>query len=351
MRSPSADLAWREAVRHSEHFYCWMLHQPRVATLVDEGRAPWHARLRRSIGRAHVRDVDRTTRELQQWLRRHEVPSLELLLIQGRPTIHQLVWIEAPFQWSDVADERRQLEHNSDARSTFSTRLDSGDDGTEICGSFSPRHCTCSSANVELSGVRSQYILGTVAEESSNQIEIRPLAIADRLLGTLRDPRAEVERQQVFPRQVDQFAAIDFDDDVTLDDLKQLARVPEEEIKRTLAALVGEPVVPKDWGGEQMDLWTTRLLVDGRQTSAAFLLKGKSAFRPMTIDVLGRRGDQIDRMADTAAELLVLQHCHEVTPRVVSMLRAYASDYRNPRRYLVIDGFDTFRILRAAGRL
>lgn len=349
MRPPSADLSWREAVRHSEHFYCWMLHQPRVATLVDEDRAPWHARLRRSIGRAHVSEVNRMARELQQWLRRHEVPSLELLLIQGQPTTREFVWIEAPFQWSDVADERRHLEHNSDVRSTFSTHLDIGDGRIEVCGSFSPRHCTCSSANVELAGVRSQYIVGTVAAETAHRVEIRPLAIADRLLGTLRNPWAEVERQEVFPRQVDQFAAIDFDDDVTYDDLERLSRVPEEEVKRALAALLGESVIPKDWGGEQMDLWTTRLLVDGRQTSAAFLLKGMSAFRPMTIDVLGRRGDQIDRMADTAAELLVLQHCHEVTPRVVSMLRAYASDYRNPRRYLIIDGFDTFRILKSVG--
>jgi hypothetical protein len=63
--------------------------------------------------------------------------------------------------------------------------------------------------------------------------------------------------------------------------------------------------------------------------------------------MLGKNGDQLERLARTAADILVLQHCHEVTPAVISTLRAHASDYRNPRRYLVIDGYDTLRIIRA----
>jgi hypothetical protein len=104
-------------------------------------------------------------------------------------------------------------------------------------------------------------------------------------------------------------------------------------------------VVPNDWGGEQCDLWTSRLLVDGRAHTAAFLLKGPAFWRPMTIKALGKNGDQLNRLADTSAEVLVVQHCNTIRPEVYSMLERLASDYRNVRRYMILDGFDTLRLL------
>ncbi|HMR94827.1 MAG TPA: hypothetical protein PKE05_04770 [Microthrixaceae bacterium] len=100
-----------------------------------------------------------------------------------------------------------------------------------------------------------------------------------------------------------------------------------------------------------MDLWATRLLIDGVQLVAAFLLKGPARFAPKTVAMLGKNGDQLERLASTAADILLLQHCHQITPAVVSTLRAHASDCRNSRRYLAIYGYDTLRILRATGRV
>jgi hypothetical protein len=51
------------------------------------------------------------------------------------------------------------------------------------------------------------------------------------------------------------------------------------------------------------------------------------------------------------AELLVLQHCHQVTTAVVEMMDTYAHDLRNPRSYMIIDGADTGRILKSLGLL
>jgi hypothetical protein len=69
----------------------------------------------------------------------------------------------------------------------------------------------------------------------------------------------------------------------------------------------------------------------------------------MTIASLGKHGDQIDRLSSTAADVLVVQHCHSITAPVVNMLRVYASDPRHPRRYLVIDGYDTIKLLHHFG--
>lgn len=44
-----------------------------------------------------------------------------------------------------------------------------------------------------------------------------------------------------------------------------------------------------------------------------------------------------------------MQHCHEIRPEVVSMLESLASDMRNPRRFMAIDGYHSYSLMRAAG--
>jgi hypothetical protein len=51
--------------------------------------------------------------------------------------------------------------------------------------------------------------------------------------------------------------------------------VREETVKNAFAILIGESCVPKDWGGERSDLYTTRAIIGGRQVSAAWLFKGR----------------------------------------------------------------------------
>ena len=61
-------------------------------------------------------------------------------------------------------------------------------------------------------------------------------------------------------------------------------------------------------------------------------------------------GDQIDRLFSEPAELLVLQHCHEITPPVRGMMRAYAQQMGRPRLFCLINGYDTLRVLEAYGK-
>lgn len=333
--------------KEEPRLYCWMLHDQRLLDLIDDERLPVARALTRlSLNRSRL---DTRTRELDRWLRTHDVPSLEVLIAQDRPATGRLVWLETRFAWSHVAAERRRLDTDPNVRSSFHAELTTGEGRVTAQGTFSPRHLTCSTANSELAGVRTQYMLATVAEHTTDRIELRPLAIAERFMTPSFAAGANSEWQTISPRQIDQFANVDFDAPVSRVDLEELRDVSEAEVKAMIARLLGEPVVPRDWGGEQMDLWTTRLLVDGDQLSAAFLLKGPAKFAPMTVAMLGKNGDQLERLARTAADILVLQHCHEITPAVISTLRAHASDYRNPRRYLIIDGYDTLRILRSAG--
>jgi hypothetical protein len=70
----------------------------------------------------------------------------------------------------------------------------------------------------------------------------------------------------------------------------------------------------------------------------------------MTIAMLGKNGDQLQRLASSPAEVLVVQHCHEIRPEVISMLQSLASDMRNIRRFMVIDGYDTHALMHASGQ-
>jgi hypothetical protein len=70
----------------------------------------------------------------------------------------------------------------------------------------------------------------------------------------------------------------------------------------------------------------------------------------LTYAQLGKNGDQIDRLFSEPADLLVLQHCHEITPPIRGAMRAYAQQMSNPRLFCLIDGYDTVRLLRSYGK-
>jgi hypothetical protein len=151
--------------------------------------------------------------------------------------------------------------------------------------------------------------------------------------------------------EISQFSGVDFAAPISDAELKAVLSVPETKVKHAIAGLIGESYVPKDWGGERSDLYTPRVFARGRQISSAWLFKGPGFPRAMTIAALGKNGDQIDRLFTESAELLVLQHCHEITPAVAGMMDAYAHDVRRLRSFMILDGADTGRILKSRALL
>jgi len=156
---------------------------------------------------------------------------------------------------------------------------------------------------------------------------------------------------EVFPEDIDEFARCR---DMVLADqydwMNRMKQLSEEEVKHRLCEVLGD--TPKrDWAGEQDDHFSTSVHLAGERTSAAFLLKGPAQFKEMTPDMLGKRADQIYRLAATPAQLLVVQHCHDIGEAVRSTLRAFAIAPHNPRRYCLIDGKDTHKILKPYDRL
>jgi hypothetical protein len=153
---------------------------------------------------------------------------------------------------------------------------------------------------------------------------------------------------EVFVEDVDELAKVR--DQPAPADWGVMSRVSEAAFKQSLGEILGAEV-RKDWGGEQSDLYTAHLHLNGARTTAAMLLKGPADFREMTPNHLGKNNDQIYRLANEPAELLVVQHCHEIGQAVRGTLRAFAAQPGRLRHYCLIDGRDSLRILQAYGKL
>jgi hypothetical protein len=90
---------------------------------------------------------------------------------------------------------------------------------------------------------------------------------------------------------------------------------------------------------------------DGRALSAAFIFKGPRHKGELHPAGLGKRGDQLVRAFDEPAQLIVVQHCQKIATTVIKQAEALAVQPFRPRRYCLIDGADTYRILRAYEKL
>lgn len=131
-------------------------------------------------------------------------------------------------------------------------------------------------------------------------------------------------------------------------DFGAMRKISEWGFKRALTTILGE-TASRDWGGERSDHYSAHIHLNGKRLCAAFLLKGPARFEPMGLNSLGKNNDQIVRLSHEPASLLVVQHCHDILPSVRETLRAFAVQPVNTRRYCLMDGSDSLRLLVAYG--
>ena len=153
---------------------------------------------------------------------------------------------------------------------------------------------------------------------------------------------------EIQPEDIDQFSEMSQVEVGSAEEWKDaMSALPESRVKEAFAGLLSEPT-KKDWGGEFDDHFSGNVSVRGRRRTAAFLLKGPSSFREMTLEMCGKRADQIHRMVDSDADISVVQHAHligAVVRRTLRELTVRPGDSR--RKYCLIDGQATYRILKA----
>lgn len=101
-------------------------------------------------------------------------------------------------------------------------------------------------------------------------------------------------------------------------------RLSEKQVKAGLLKLLKERIDPKDWGGENNDIFTTKLKVRGRSLRGAFALKGPAKTGPLVPGMMGKNGDQIQRLFDSPADAFFVQYEGEIKESVIKLMQELA---------------------------
>jgi hypothetical protein len=102
------------------------------------------------------------------------------------------------------------------------------------------------------------------------------------------------------------------------------ARLSEAKTKAAFLELLGETKTPKDWGGENNDIFTDRVTLSGKKRRAAFALKGPAKTGALVPGKMGKNGDQIQRLFDTPASIFFVQYEGEVKESVYKLMEELA---------------------------
>jgi hypothetical protein len=147
-----------------------------------------------------------------------------------------------------------------------------------------------------------------------------------------------------FIEDFDEFKKVEeIEDPKNFDIMKEIS---ESAFKSCIAEIIGD-TTQKDWGGETSDHYSTHIRLNRKRIKASFIFKGPSRFAPMDLNHLGKNNDQIYRLTKEPADVFFVQHCHDINQAVRETLRAFAVQPSNPRRYCLIDGRDSLRLLKA----
>jgi hypothetical protein len=288
-------------------------------------------------------------RVLKNWLlaNSEKIQPFAKLLVTGKLKRGDLFMTQRDFYCRNLSQRVRP----SKDEPRMTAKYELADRNVSLVMRMHRDHLALGSPGDLLSGhVSDLLVVGVVNDINDNAVTASPIFVGTMVDATAKMFAGSSGYIEVMPERIDNFSKCAGESFPRHRELDALAKIPENDIKHAMAELIEDDAVPKDWGGEKSDMFSTKLRINGERLSTAFIFKGPSKFHPMKLADLGKNGDQIDRLYTEPAQLLVLQHCHEVTSSVRNTMRAFANQIGNPRAYCIIDGKDTLRILRAYGK-
>jgi len=170
------------------------------------------------------------------------------------------------------------------------------------------------------------------------------------------NPRDEVSVTISVPKKMVKVKQLNIDDIDSFSEVRKVklslevseTPVDEKEFKEGLKRIIGEKGIFQDWGGEPNDLFSTRVVLNGKRVSAAFGLKGKGTKGILVPKKMGTRGDQLQRLLATPADVFLVQYWGQIDQSVIDQMKklAIAKSWSEGKviYYGVIDGQDTQRI-------
>lgn len=336
------------------------LSQKRLSEVLTPGALPYAATIfrfadRKGDGMLRRQVLTAYERAALDWLTSAQLPTLGELLMNGEFAPGQFFTHIGPFfgRNTQAADRRYEEGKPLKKEAVLWTKLDAFEDGRTLTVQAHPENYTTKSASGEMAGKKRLFMVGRLTETDSKNMRAQAY-IVGHLHEEPRPANPMIDRfnllphqMEIYPAILDNFAKAQAEGMPSTAELKRLLEIPENEIKSAFAAIIGEPFIPKDWGGEMSDLVSTQLRIYGQQVAAAFAFKGPAKAKKLTMADLGKNGDQISRLYSEPVDVVVLQHCHSVTSAVRDHMRAFSTRIGRLRPFCIIDGADTVRILRA----
>ena len=279
-----------------------------------------------------------------------EVPPLSQALVLGKST-HMFMSVERLEACPEVYNAERVIQR---------VHLEF-DYGKPIELHYHTEHIVSATGRMTLAeGHTSNYreaIIGLL-HDRGDHFQIRPIVIGAPWLGHPRNGSSpglmwsSFDYGEILPEDIAEFEKMkDVQTSSEEEWLQVMQHVPEKHVKGAIASLLREPS-KVDWGGEENDHFSSNLTVGGRRRTAAFLLKGPAKFVEMTPAMCGKNGDQIYRLANSGADISIVQHSHLVGAAVRATLRAFiVQPGTRARKFCVMDGHATYRLLKAYNQL
>lgn len=234
---------------------------------------------------------------------------------------------------------------------SLTAKLDEPLAGKKLVFEFSKSGLVNDTAYTRMSGSTRLFAFGYIAAVDEATIRAVPYAVGDLVATNHAIASPFVPALELRPEEIDQFAGMDETWFPSKAEFSRMRMIPERVVKELICCLLGEHSVPSDWGGEEGDVLSANLLVNGRRHTSAFLLKGPARFHPMKPADLGKNGDQLYRLFNIPARIYVVQHCHAIGAAVRKQAEAFAlaRSFVAPCQIVFMDGVTTARLLRAHG--
>jgi len=164
---------------------------------------------------------------------------------------------------------------------------------------------------------------------------------------TIRIPKLRIQARSITIDDIDSFSRVTR----TLIEPGDYTSMSESRFKNGIAKILGEGGRFKDWGGERNDLFTNRIRISRRRLQAAFAFKGKGTRGILTPRLMGKNGDQIQRLFKTPASVFIVQYWGQVSESVIEQMSEFAKAKSAVEGsiiyYGIIDGDDSNRLLKA----
>lgn len=165
------------------------------------------------------------------------------------------------------------------------------------------------------------------------------------------------EQKRLFIQSIDSFSKVrDLNHEQVKNKLSNgFLDISESKIKEAFIGIIGQSYIPKDWGGETEDIYSSMVLLNGERVQTSIILKGTVKSKETHMADLGSNGDQLERMMrSSSSKLFLIQSVKPIGQDIINSAEAFIDQQRskgNHCYYCTIDGQDTAMLMYAYGFL